>query len=199
MASGFKYLSENVFGISMSGKEKWEMNFFTLAFTGNAKQHESEFKNEYFRNSIKPFRLSILMGILFYSIFSILDIVLFPELKNTFLTIRFGLMVPVLTVVFIISYFKQFKGYMQLIASAAMYISASGIIAMVILTAKTSNDYSYYAGIILILFFGYSFSRIRFIYGFITGWLIIISYEIGAIWIAQTPSKILINNNFFKG
>jgi signal transduction histidine kinase len=67
---------------------------------------------------------------------------------------------------------------------------------MIILAARYSN-YSYYAGLILIFIFGYTFAKARFIYASLAGWLIVIAYEISAIWISDTPITIMINNNFF--
>lgn len=67
---------------------------------------------------------------------------------------------------------------------------------MIIFAAKVQN-YSYYAGLILILIFGYTFIRARFMFAVIAGWSIVISYEISAIWLSHTPFTILVNNNYF--
>jgi signal transduction histidine kinase/CheY-like chemotaxis protein len=77
-----------------------------------------------------------------------------------------------------------------------MFITGFGIIIMIILAARVSN-YSYYAGLLLIFIFGYTFIKARFIYASFAGWLIVIAYEISAVWISHTPFTILVNNNFF--
>lgn len=77
-----------------------------------------------------------------------------------------------------------------------MFITGFGIIIMIIYAAKVQN-YSYYAGLILIFIFGYTFIRARFIYALIAGWSIVFSYEISAIWLSHTPFTILVNNNYF--
>jgi len=66
-----------------------------------------------------------------------------------------------------------------------------------ILLAPHQEIHSYYAGLILILFYGYAFIKIRFVWVTLAGWIIVVSYEIVAIWLTQTPIPILINNNFF--
>ncbi len=197
MATNLKYLSENIFGISNPNNEKWEIDPFTLTFKGNTAKYESAFQNSYFKSSIKPFRLSILLGIILYSAFAFLDIILFPEYKQSFFLIRFGLVIPVMIIVYIVTFSSFFEKKMQLIASVIVIITSLGLVSMIVISSKTADNYSYYTGIILILFFGYSFSKIRFRYGFISGWIIIISYEVMAIWFTPTPTKILINNNFF--
>ena len=85
---------------------------------------------------------------------------------------------------------------MQFVISCIMFITGFGIIIMIIYAAKVEN-YSYYAGLILIFIFGYTFIRARFIYASIAGWSIVILYEISAIWLSQTPVTILVNNNYF--
>jgi len=69
-----------------------------------------------------------------------------------------------------------------------------GIVAMIILVPENN---SYYAGIILVFIFGYTFFELRFIYATATGMLIVAAYEIAAIALTNTPIPILINNNFF--
>ncbi|MCX5841795.1 MAG: response regulator, partial [Deltaproteobacteria bacterium] len=54
----------------------------------------------------------------------------------------------------------------------------------------------YYVGLILIFIFGFSFVNLRFIWASMSGWFIIILYEIAAIHTAL-PRLELISNNFF--
>jgi len=133
---------------------------------------------------------------IFYGAFAFLDTVAVPDLKEVFWFIRFGIVFPVLVTVFIFSYSRVFKKYMQFVISCIMFITGFGIIIMIIYAAKVQN-YSYYAGLILIFIFGYTFIRARFIYALIAGWSIVFSYEISAIWLSHTPFTILVNNNYF--
>jgi signal transduction histidine kinase/ActR/RegA family two-component response regulator len=133
---------------------------------------------------------------IFYGAFAFLDSVTVPSLKEMFWFIRFGIVFPVLIAVYLFSYLKNFKKYMQFVISCTMYITSFGIIIMIIYAAREEN-YSYYAGLILIFIFGYTFIRARFIYAVIAGWSVVITYEISAIWVSQTPVTILINNNYF--
>jgi len=67
---------------------------------------------------------------------------------------------------------------MQPIISAIMYLTGLAIIVMIIFAANIANHYTYYAGLILIFVFGYTFIKARFIYATIAGWSIVASYEI---------------------
>ena len=183
-------------GFRQPAQESLSINYLTLSFTGDLSQYEKEFQEDYFIRSLNPFRFSLILSMIFYGAFAFLDAITVPTLKEVFWFIRFGIVFPVLITVYIFSYSKTFKKYMQFIISCIMFITGFGIIIMIIYAAKVGN-YSYYAGLILIFIFGYTFIRARFIYALIAGWSIVISYEISAIWISQTPFEILVNNNYF--
>jgi signal transduction histidine kinase/ActR/RegA family two-component response regulator len=183
-------------GLPSVSEESLSINYLTLSFTGDLNQYEKEFQEDYFIRSLNPFRFSIVLSMIFYGAFAFLDSITVPALKEVFWFIRFGIVFPVLITVIIFSYSKTFKKYMQFIISCIMFITGFGIIIMIVYAAKVGN-YSYYAGLILIFIFGYTFIRARFIYALIAGWSIVISYEISAIWISQTPFEILVNNNYF--
>ena len=171
-------------------------NKLTLSFTGKLSKYESEYLEDYFVSSLNPFRFSLILALAFYGAFALLDERAVPELKNVFWFIRFAVVYPVLLAVFTFSYFNSFRKYMQFLIACIMVITGLGIIVMIILASKVSN-YSYYAGLMLIFIFGYTFIRARFIYASFAGWLIVIAYEISAIWISNTPPTILISNNYF--
>jgi len=137
------------------------------------------------------------LAIFFYGIFAFLDVIMFPELKNLFWLIRFGMVTPVLIAVILFSYSQLFKKVMQPVITGIMYLTGLGIVVMNIYASNIAEDYSYYAGLFLILMFGYTFIRARFIYATIAGWTIVLSYEIAALWLTHTPIEVLINSNYF--
>ena len=187
----------NLLGLPTATHKEYKLNGFTLAFKGDIQHLESEFNNDYFKRSIIPFRFSIVLAIFFYGIFAFLDVIMFPELKNLFWLIRFGMVTPVLIAVIFFSYSQLFKKMMQPVITGIMYLTGLGIIVMNIYASNIAGDYSYYAGLFLILMFGYTFIRARFIYATIAGWTIVLSYEIAALWLTHTPIEVLINSNYF--
>jgi signal transduction histidine kinase/ActR/RegA family two-component response regulator len=194
--SFLKNMGRGFLGLSSTSQEPLTVNYLTLTFTDNLYQCEKEFQDDYFKRSLNPFRFSLILSMIFYGAFAILDAATVPTLKEMFWFIRFGIVFPVLIVVYIFSYSRLFKKYMQFIITCIMFITGFGIIIMIIYAAKVEN-YSYYAGLILIFIFGYTFIRARFIYASIAGWSIVILYEISAVWISHTPATILVNNNYF--
>jgi signal transduction histidine kinase/ActR/RegA family two-component response regulator len=191
-----KSTGRSFLGLSSSSHDPLSLNFLTLTFKGDLSQYEKGFEEDYFKRSLSPFRFSLILSMVFYGAFAFLDKATVPSLKEVFWIIRFGIVFPVLIVVYIFSYSKLFKKYMQFVISCIMFITGFGIIIMIFYAARVGN-YSYYAGLILIFIFGYTFIRARFIYASIAGWSIVILYEISAVWLSQTPALMLVNNNFF--
>jgi len=175
------------------GLHEMELNPISLSFPGDL---EKTFLSDYCTNSVKAVRLSLLAGIFLYGFFGILDALLIPEMKVTLWFIRFAIVWPSLLGVILFSYSIHFKKYFQPSVAAAMIVSGLAIIVMIYIIPPPIN-YSYYAGLILVLIWGYTFTRVRFLWATIAGWILVALYEIVAIWISNTPLPILMSNNFF--
>lgn len=184
-------------GIRNPAQKELSVHPVTLNFTGEMEHFEKDFLDDYFLRIIGPFRFSLLLAIIFYGSFAVLDAVVIPELKYQFWFIRFGLVIPLIIFLYVLSYARGIKKYLMPLVSVAMYFTGLGIIIMIIYASRIVERDTYYAGLILILIFGYAFTRIRFIYATLAGWLIVASYEVAAIWFTHTPAETLVNNNFF--
>ena len=193
----FEKSTINLLGFHSETHKDWLVKPLTLKFSGDLQGMEKEFLDDYFTRSIGPMRFSLVLAIFFYGIFALLDALIFPELKHLFWFIRLGIVTPVLIGVILFSLSSVFKKYMQVILAGIMYVTGLGIIIMSVFAANMAKDYSYYAGLILIFIFGYTFIRARFVYASIAGWSIVASYEIAAMAMSDTPFEILINNNYF--
>jgi signal transduction histidine kinase/ActR/RegA family two-component response regulator len=192
----FQNAGSRILGLPTTSQESLPINFLTLSFRDELSVYEKEYQEDYFIKSLSPFRFSLILSMIFYGAFAFLDAVMVPELKGIFWFIRFGIVFPALIAVYGFSYSKMFKKYMQFIISFIMFTTGFGIIIMIFYAARL-EVYTYYAGLILIFIFGYTFIRARFIFASIAGWSIVILYEISAIWLSHTPVTILVNNNYF--
>lgn len=85
---------------------------------------------------------------------------------------------------------------MQPILMVTMIWTGFGIVHMVAI-ANPPVSYNYYAGLILVFIYWYTFIRIRFVWATIAGWVIVAFYEVVAVFINQIPGPVLLNNNFF--
>jgi two-component system cell cycle sensor histidine kinase/response regulator CckA len=173
-----------------------KLNLLTLKFSENSSKLEAPFLSDYYRVSLPHIRISLVLGALLYSAFGILDAVLMPEHKLTIWFIRFIIVCPVICGTLMVTFSKSFERYMQSLLAGVYVIAGAGIICMIVIAPPPIN-YSYYAGLLLVFMWGYTFIRIRFLWASLAGWVQVILYEIAAIWISPTPFSVLLNNNFF--
>ena len=145
---------------SLLGPHQIDINPFTLSFPAEI---EEVFRRQYYKTSLSLVRISLLAGIVLYSLFGILDNELVPEMRNSIWMVRFALVVPSLLAVIVYSYHPGFEKYFQPLVFAAMVIAGLGInIMMAIIPSEIGH--SYYAGLILVFIWGYAFTRVRFLW-----------------------------------
>ena len=178
---------------TLSPQNNFQVNWLTLSFPKNL---EKAFQDSYFQNSLRQVRIALLLGLFLYSVFGILDAWLVPEAKHKLWLIRYAIFAPYVIAVYLLSFSPHFKKYMQISIAFGVLIAGLGITVM-ILIAPYPASYSYYAGLLLVFIYGYTFVKLRFVWASFAGWLIVLAYEIAAIWLSPTPIPILVNNNFF--
>lgn len=173
--------------------ENTEPNWVTLSFPLRI---EKIYKDEHFSKSLQHVRIALLLSIFFFGIFGVLDAWIVPEVKYKLWFIRYVIYCPYAFAILLFSYNNRYKNFNQICIASVVGVAGLGIISMILLTPSSSNG-SYYTGLILVFIFGYTFFKLDFIYATLTGVLIVICYEIAAIWLVHTPIPILVNNNFF--
>ncbi len=181
---------------SIFNPSEMQLKFLTLSFRDESGLLEKEFLEDYHLKFINQVRISLFIAIIFYSLFGILDAQLMPGMRNQLWFIRYVIFCPLTALILLWSFSSNYKKYLQFSLAFVVVLAGLGIIAMIIIAPPPIN-YSYYAGLMLIFIFGYSFIRARFVWATISGWFIVFCYEIGAMVISDTPLPILINNNFF--
>lgn len=178
---------------SSTSPDKITLNLFPLSFSGD---FEDAFQEYYFHDALRHIRIALAVGLFFYAIFGFLDAWLVPDTKQKLWFIRYAVILPYVSTIFLFSFSRHFKKYGQLATASSLLVAGFGIIAMIVI-APYPASYSYYAGLLLVFIYGYSFLKLRFAWASTTMWLIVIAYEIAAIWLSSTPMATLINNNFF--
>lgn len=164
---------------------------------------EKDFLEDYFRNSIGCSRAALLLGLALYAAFGILDFWGLPSREAYAWRIRYMIVCPIITTVFLLSWLPAFKKCMQQ-ALLIMVLSAGlGIIAMIAVSQPRDPGYAhYYAGLILVIVFGFTYLRLRLRFGLAAAGIIVAAYE----WIAIFYQRILdqpeglrlfLNSNFF--
>jgi diguanylate cyclase (GGDEF)-like protein len=173
-----------------------KLNPLTLKFSGESSALEGPFLSDYSRGSLFHVRIALVLGALLYMFFGALDAILMPEQKTTIWLIRLVIVCSVMLVIILTSFTKSFERYMQPLVASVLILAGGGIVMMIDIAPAPVNHY-YYAGLILVFMWGYTFCRVRFLWASLAGWVQVVMYEIVAIWVNPTPATILISNNFF--
>ena len=128
--------------------------------------------------------------------FGFLDALILPDHKAQVWLIRYGLLCPAAILTFFATYTSWFPRYMQPILASLVMFSGFCITAMIVIAPEPAS-YSYYAGNILVIVFGYAFFRLRFVWATLAGWTVFASYQVAALAMTETPVSVLVNNDFF--
>jgi|GEM_PF-4711982 len=100
----------------------------------------------------RSYRTGIFLGLLFYSIFGILDYIMLPLHYKTAWMIRYLIVVPYGLIMMSLTFFDGLKKYAVQICYSLLLVGQFGIMAMLIIsTPDEPAFYSYYAGSILML------------------------------------------------
>jgi diguanylate cyclase (GGDEF)-like protein len=172
---------------------KPELRPFTLSFGPPV---EREFMDDYLRKSLRQIRLTIIIGTLIYCSFGILDAAVAPAAMKTLWLIRFAGFLPLSVVAFLLTYVPAFQRVWQGVLALWTLIGGLGIVGM-IWVARGEAQNSYYAGLIMIFIILYTWSRVRFIWATLTGWLIVVAYEILTLGVLHSSSQLIWTHNFF--
>jgi class 3 adenylate cyclase len=164
---------------------------------------EAQFREDYHANTVSTTRLALVLGLILYSLFGILDVYAIPISKDIVWIIRFGIVAPVILLALVASYSAIFQKYTQALMCFVVAVSGLGIVAMISITreAEFGNRF-YFTGLILISMWGYSLSRLRFWYAVLANLVIMLGYEFGSIVVKQlleseTGIVIFTMHNFF--
>ncbi len=171
------------------------VNPFTLRFTGTYADYEPAFHKHYLLKSIKPLRFGIFLAVFTWGAFGFLDLALDPEHIKLLWLIRYGIVLPLMLIGLLVSYFSLFEKLMQPFISFAILVTGAAIITMIPIAAKPVT-HTYYAGLILTFIFAYTILRLRLVWAIVACWPLVAGYEIMAVLI-NTPKAILISNSFF--
>jgi len=152
---------------------------------------------EYHVEHSLPFtRLALILAVVLYALFGILDLYIVPSVAHWIWLIRYAIYCPIGTAVLCFTFTQRFKAIMQPVLSGTAIVTGLGIVAMIAI-APPEAGYLYYAGLLLVIPWAYTALQLRFSAATKSCAIIIVSYELVAIWLKHTPVQILINNNFF--
>lgn len=138
-------------------------------------QLEAEFQREYFINSLKQMRISLVLVAILYAAFAFLDPILAPDYTHVYYSIRFLIVIPFIMGVFSLSFLKNYSHYWQFLLLLCYLVAGSGIFIMIFIYPDNTI---YLLGMDLVFVAGYFFIRLRYLYASVAGWALVLSFFI---------------------
>lgn len=192
----FKFFSVDDTPGAPHGIRRMPLKRLSLRFCEPYAHLETPFKQAYVLTSLRHTRISLVLGALLFAGFGILDAYLMPDQKHVTWLIRFAIVCPVLLGVAGLTFVRSARSWIQPLMGAMIVVTGAGIIAMILVAPPPVNHF-YYAGVILVFMFSYTYIRVGVVWASLGGWLLVVLYEIVAIGLTETPAMVLVSNNFF--
>ena len=169
------------------------MHPVTLRFDGGL---ELEFAHEYARHSIGVVRLGLALALALYCVFGILDTWIAPAQRQSLWVIRYLIVAPVLVACLGLSITSAFDRYRAAAIFLVALLLAFGIVGMTSII-PAPGSYLYYAGLLLVIMYTFSLTRLSLVHATIAVLITIVAYMTVAIRVNPTAPALVVNNVFF--
>lgn len=164
----------NIFQIIQEKDNKLPSHPFTLKFLNP--ELEKMYRDSYYLMNLRQVRAVFLLFTILYALFGIIDTLLTIEHLQTFLLIRFAVVIPLFIVILGLSFTKVFRKFRQIITFIAFIVAGLGINAMLILEPF---NLTYYAGLFMIFFSGFFIIRLDYYLATIAGIVVFFTFIVG--------------------
>jgi len=164
---------------------------------------EEQFREDYYVNTVSITRLAMVLGIILYSVFGILDIYAMPVSKNIIWSIRYGIVDPLFVILLVVSYDRRYQKHIQALMCIGVAVAGLGIVGGISIAREVEfGSKFYFSGLLLVSMWAYGLSRLRFRYAVLANIFILIGYEYSNIVLlhrleTETGLVIFIMHNFF--
>jgi len=157
---------------------------------------EARYRIESINESRQLIRTYLIAAALLYLTFGVLDAEVGGRTVGALWFIRYGVVCPVLIGAALLTYVPPFARFAQTVVSIAMITPGLGIVAMTAIMPPPFNSF-YYAGLIMVVIYGSSLVRLRFLNSLLISFSLVALYQIVSTQINPIPFKLWLNNDFF--
>ncbi|MBV9904990.1 MAG: hypothetical protein JO346_10475 [Alphaproteobacteria bacterium] len=182
---------ENLSGSAEGG---YDIDTLRLRFRDGAT--ERRYRAESINESRAMIRIYLTAAATLFLAFGVLDSVVGGDTVQTLWFIRYALVCPILLGAALLTYVPTFDQFAQSVISAAMIAPGLGVVTMTAIMPPPFNSL-YYAGLIMVVIYGSSLVRLRFLNSVIISFTLVALYQIVSTLVNPIPFKDYINNNFF--
>ncbi len=157
---------------------------------------ESRYRIDSLNEARSLIRTYLIAAAMLYLTFGILDSVVGGSMIHTLWFIRYAVVCPILLGAAGLTFLPSFERYSQTVLATAMIMPGLGVVTMTAIMPPPFNSL-YYAGLIMVVIYGSSLVRLRFVNSLISSLLLVALYQIVSTVVNPIPFKDYLNNNFF--
>jgi hypothetical protein len=145
------------------------INPLKLQFNQDHGQIEKAYNLFFFKNNLKYFRLYHVLGLFFFQVFVFIDLMTVPDNLAMFLTIRFGVVGPLLCIAIALSYLPCYRHIYNQTMAFLVLLASGGYITMGVFVPPAFH-FVYFIGFLTCLVFGYALLRLPVWIASTIGW-----------------------------
>jgi signal transduction histidine kinase/CheY-like chemotaxis protein len=158
---------------------------------------EREFLEDYRVTSLPFLRVELALGCALNAAFAVWDAMFFPELKYTFWAIRFFIVCPYIAGIVMLTYSARWQKWWQFGAGSSMVVGNTEFLVMMALASPDKAHLYFYPACMYVLTYACVTMKLRFTNAVIVASLVLLGYQITAIFFCDFPRGGLANANFF--
>jgi signal transduction histidine kinase/CheY-like chemotaxis protein len=169
-----------------------DRDWLTLVFPADL---EEEFRRDYARRSLGTNRVAMILVAGLYIVSGFFDSWILPDVNATVWMIRYGTVV-LLILTFLFTFSRHYERLREIVVVTMYMVVTFSILAVIVMAGSAGGD-GYFVSLLFCVMFVFTVVPPRFIYGVCACLVIVVAYELSAIWLAETPLPVLMRNSFF--
>jgi len=166
----------------------------SLFLTFGDRRLEAAFQRYYYGISLARIRFTLLLGMVLYSAFGVLDVLIVPEIRRFAWSIRYLGVCPLLGLLYLLSYHKRYFRFKRLAHILGCLASGAGIVAMISRLPMPGN-LIYFIGLLLCVMIFFSFVP-DFIAANVAAWAVFLLYQLVLLNGSDLAGAMVFNNTF---
>ena len=170
------------------------MHPVTLRF--DDKDLEREFEEEYHARTLVQVRLALVVGMLLYGSYGLIDFLLAPLQRPQIWIIRYLIVAPAALLGLWFSYSKNFNRYRDLALTLVILVALLGIIGMTSIVPQPMSSL-YDVGLFMVIVYAFTLVRLSVPYAIAVTVFTLAAYPLGALLAHQTPGAVVGSNVAF--
>lgn len=150
-----------------------------LKLTYQNKTLEATYQSTVYQTFIPSIRWMLVIAMVAYTLYATRDPIAVPEASGMIRTIRLLAGIPLMSFVLILSFSKYFARIWQGVL-VVLFLAMGLLMSYTALVVGRTVVHSYFGGLILLLVFNYTLSHLPLHYAALTGWSILMLYDVMA-------------------